>query len=194
MGLDTFPQKSFPLSTMEMETRPPCFALCDGIVYLVLAPWTDADSTSLHWPLSAYFPLLVFVPRSMEELRALIEIKYNSRIARNTLAAVPTIGFFGTLVALTSIGSQAFQLPLQTVIGPGVLSNKMAGWTEFATYSSQLITDEFPGPSPIIVSDNYYTAGQIAFAGVSSNSLTSNLPDITSMIVKISQFMHGLCC
>ena len=151
-----------------------CFALCNGIVYLVLAPWTDADSTSLHWPLSAYFPLLVFVPRSMEELRALIEIKYNSRIARNTLAAVPTIGFIGTLVALTSIGSQAFQLPLQTVIGPGVLSNKMAGWTEFATYSSQLITDEFPGPSPIIVSDNYYTAGQIAFAGVSSNSLTSD--------------------
>jgi 4-amino-4-deoxy-L-arabinose transferase-like glycosyltransferase len=151
-----------------------CFALCNGIVYLVLAPWTDANSTSLHWPLSAYFPLLVFAPRTMAELRALIETKYSSRMARNTLATIPTIGFIGTLVALASIGSQAFQLPLQAVTGPGMLSNKMAGWTEFANYSSQIITEEFPGSSPIVLTDNYYTAGQVAFAGVSSNPLTSD--------------------
>ncbi|MFT4813309.1 MAG: 4-amino-4-deoxy-L-arabinose transferase-like glycosyltransferase [Paracoccaceae bacterium] len=151
-----------------------CFALCNGTVYLVLAPWTDANSTSLHWPLSAYFPLLVFAPHTMDELRALIETKYGTRTARNTIAAIPTIGFIGTLVALTSIGSQASQLPLQAVTGPGVLSNKMAGWTEFATYSSKLIAEQFPESSPIIISDNYYTAGQIAFAGLSSNPLTSD--------------------
>lgn len=149
-----------------------CFALSNGIVYLVLAPWTDADSTSLHWPLSAYFPLLVFAPRAMSELQTLLEAKFSSRVARNSMTAIPTIGFIGTIVALMSIGSQAFQLPLQTVIGTGVLSNKMAGWSELSDYSAKLIELNFAGLKPILVSDNYYTAGQIAFAGLSDSPIT----------------------
>lgn len=149
-----------------------CFALSNGIVYFVLAPWTDADSTSLHWPLSAYFPLLVFAPRTMNELRGLLETKFNSKVGRNTITAIPIIGFIGTLFALLAIGSQAFQLPLQAVTGTGVLSNKMAGWSEFSDYSSKLIKLDFAGLNPILISDNYYTAGQIAFAGLSNSPLT----------------------
>lgn len=149
-----------------------CFALSNGIVYFVLAPWTDADSTSLHWPLSAYFPLLVFAPRTMNELRGLLDTKFNSKVGRNTITAIPIIGFIGTLFALLAIGSQAFQLPLQAVTGTGVLSNKMAGWSEFSDYSSKLIKLDFAGLNPILISDNYYTAGQIAFAGLSNSPLT----------------------
>jgi 4-amino-4-deoxy-L-arabinose transferase-like glycosyltransferase len=149
-----------------------CFALCNGIVYLVLAPWTDADSTSVHWPLSAYFPLLVFAPSTLNELHSLILAKYSPRVARSAILAIPTIGFIGTLLALLAIGSQAFQLPLQAITGTGVLSNKMAGWDEFADYASKLSKLNFPGIQPILVSDNYYTAGQIAFAGLSDNPLT----------------------
>ena len=35
------------------------FSLTNLIVYFALAPWTDADSTTIHWPLSGYLPLLV---------------------------------------------------------------------------------------------------------------------------------------
>jgi 4-amino-4-deoxy-L-arabinose transferase-like glycosyltransferase len=149
-----------------------CFALCNGIVYLALAPWTDADSTSVHWPLSAYFPLLVFAPSTLNELHSLILAKYSPRVARSAILAIPAIGFIGTLLALLAIGSQAFQLPLQAITGTGVLSNKMAGWDEFADYASKLSKLNFPGIQPILVSDNYYTAGQIAFAGLSDNPLT----------------------
>ncbi|MEQ8954169.1 MAG: glycosyltransferase family 39 protein, partial [Gammaproteobacteria bacterium] len=38
------------------------FALTNLLVYMILAPWTDSASTTIHWPLSGYFPLLVFAP------------------------------------------------------------------------------------------------------------------------------------
>lgn len=149
-----------------------CFALSNGAVYLVLAPWTDADSTSIHWPLSAYFPLLVFAPCIMNEWQHLISTKVTSKLGSNWIAAIPAIGFAGTLIALLAIGSQAFQLPLQKIVGTGVLSNKMAGWNEFSDYSSDLIAQTFPSLNPILITDNYYTAGQIAFTGLSDNPLT----------------------
>lgn len=148
------------------------FALTNGAVYLVLAPWTDATSTSLHWPLSAYFPLLVFAPSALKELLRLLETKWSRPSAQRAIIAIPIIGFIGTLIALLGIGSQAFQIPLQAVTGTGVLSNKMAGWNEFSDYTAQLVERNFPDLKPTVVTDNYYTAGQVAFAKINSNPLT----------------------
>ena len=36
------------------------FSVTNLIIYAVLAPWSDSNSTTLHWPLSGYVPLLVF--------------------------------------------------------------------------------------------------------------------------------------
>lgn len=148
------------------------FALTNILVYLLLAPWTDASSTSLHWPLSGYFPLLVFAPSALRAIYNWAEKQWNPRLARNLVLAIPIIGFMGSLIALAGVGSQAFQLPLQRLLGTGVLSNKMAGWVEFSDHTAELINSKFAGEEPIIISDNYYTAAQVEFAGLSGNAFT----------------------
>jgi 4-amino-4-deoxy-L-arabinose transferase-like glycosyltransferase len=144
------------------------FSLFNLLVYLLLAPWTDSSSTSIHWPLSGYFPLLVFAPSTLQELYCWAKERQEDSLSRRLTLAVPAIGYLGSIAALLIIGSQAFQQPLQSVIGTGVLSNKMAGWREFATFTSQLMSAEIDTPSPVIVTDNYYTAAQVKFAGLTA--------------------------
>lgn len=45
----------------------------------------------------------------------------------------------------------------------GVLSTKMAGWAPFAAETRLVVAAHFEEP-PLIVTDNYYTAAQLAFA------------------------------
>lgn len=148
------------------------FALSNIAVYLVLAPWTDSSSTTLHWPLSGYFPLLVFAPSALREIYSLINNKWEHRIAINVIVTIPTLGFIGSMVAILGIGSQSFQLPIQNILGTGILSNKMAGWVEFSGYTAELLNKEFSSDQPIIITDNYYTAAQVEFAGLSHETLT----------------------
>ncbi|MEX2470390.1 MAG: glycosyltransferase family 39 protein [Pseudohongiellaceae bacterium] len=148
------------------------FALVNLGVYLLLAPWTDADSTSIHWPLSGYFPLLVYVPQTLRELHNRAGSRWRASTTRRLLLGIPALGFAGTLVALLGVGSQAWQLPLQHVFGSGVLSNKMAGWDEFAAYTHNLLARDFPDGPPVIITDNYYTAAQVEFAGLGRRAYT----------------------
>ncbi|HAT27178.1 MAG TPA: hypothetical protein DCS89_09200 [Gammaproteobacteria bacterium] len=147
-------------------------ALVNILVYSILAPWTDATSTSIHWPLSGYFPLLVFVPATLRQIHDWCRIQWNSRVAGIVIASVPVIGFTGTLIALLGVGSQAYQLPLQALLGTGVLSNKMAGWKQFTDYTGAVIDAEFEGGSPVIITDNYYTAAQTEFSGLTTAGFT----------------------
>lgn len=149
-----------------------CVALSNGLVYLILAPWTDADSTSIHWPLSAYFPLLVLAPEAARDLHKLLAKRWSELTSCRLLKAIPPLGFLGTLIALTGIGSQAFQSELQPLLGKGVLSNKMAGWQDFSEHTAKLLDTHFPNQRPTLITDNYYTAGQVALAGLSDNPLT----------------------
>ncbi len=149
-----------------------CFAVTNLSVYLVLAPWTDADSTSIHWPLSGYFPLLVVAPTGLRQVYSWASNKWPQRSAKKVTLSIPILGFAGTLVALMGVGSQAFQAPLQTVLGTGVLSNKMAGWREFADYTAPLVAEQFSDASPVVITDNYYTAAQMKFAGISDRVFT----------------------
>ncbi len=149
-----------------------CFAITNLSVYLVLAPWTDADSTSIHWPLSGYFPLLIAVPAALRSLHEILLRRYSKRSARQIIGAIPVIGFAGTLVALLGVGSQAFQEPLQGIVGTGVLSNKMAGWREFGSHSGAILNRVSLPAEPLILTDNYYTAAQAEFAGLSRVTLT----------------------
>ncbi len=146
------------------------FALVNLSVYLLLAPWTDADSTSIHWPLSGYFPLLVYLPAAIRQLAN----KWPGPPAqfRLIIAAAVLMGFAGTVTALLGVGSQAYQQPLQSLLGRGVLSNKMAGWQEFARHTGQVIDEHYAGQAPVMITDNYYTAAQLLFAGLGQRVYT----------------------
>lgn len=159
------------------------FALCNLGVYLLLAPWSDTTRTTLHWPLSGYLPLLVFAPATLLALKDRLQghraddgKKRDRKLSPNLLAAVPALGFVGTLVLFAGIGSQGFNQQLQTYLGTGVLSNKMAGWSPLTDHLQQHLQDLIQrgdlGQDAIIVSDNYYTSAQIAFAFENVRSYT----------------------
>lgn len=147
-------------------------ALVNILIYLVLAPWTDATSTSIHWPLSGYFPLLIFVPATLRQIYDWSSQRWSSRVARVIVTSVPAIGFTGTMIAFIGVGSQAYQQPLQVLLGTGVLSNKMAGWKQFSVHTARLIESEFLGDTPVIITDNYYTAAQAEFSGLTTMAFT----------------------
>lgn len=147
------------------------FSLINILVYLLLAPWTDATSTSIHWPLSGYFPLLIYVPFALRSASNLLGTVFTAQTAHRLVIAIPVIGFLGTLTALLGVGSQAFQLQLQPIIGAGVLSNKMAGWTQFSSHVDDLLEREF-AESPLVLTDNYYTLAQVEFAGLTRQGFT----------------------
>lgn len=144
------------------------FALTNLLTYLLLAPWTDATSTSIHWPLSGYLPLLIFVPETLRTVYQFCARRWTTHAARRLTLTIPALGFTGTLVALLGVGSQAFQEELQPLIGRDILSTKMAGWEEFSGHTRTLIAERFTTGTPLIVTDNYYTAAQIEFAGVAT--------------------------
>lgn len=137
------------------------FALCNLGVYVTLAPWTDSTRTSIHWPLSGYLPLLVFLPETLRYIYALLNRRYTPKTSARVLSVLVGMGFAGTLVALIGVGSQGFQAQLRPLIGPGILSNKMAGWRELNHYVDNLISNQHMGRHDIVVTDNYYTAAQL---------------------------------
>jgi len=147
------------------------FSLVNLLAYLVLAPWTDATSTSIHWPLSGYFPLLIFAPHALRSAANLLGTAMTPVTAHRLVIAIPVIGFLGTLTALFGVGSQAFQLQLQPLVGTGVLSNKMAGWTQLSSHVDELLDREF-SESPLLLTDNYYTLAQVEFAGLTRQGFT----------------------
>ena len=147
------------------------FSLVNVLVYLLLAPWTDATSTSIHWPLSGYFPLLIYVPYALRSAANLLGTYFTIQTAHRLVITIPIIGFLGTLTALFGVGSQAFQIQLQPLIGAGVLSNKMAGWTQFSSHVDELLQREF-AESPLLLTDNYYTLAQVEFAGLTRQGFT----------------------
>ena len=127
----------------------------------MLAPWSDSNSTTLHWPLSGYVPLLVFLPESLRLIYNWFSNARQKRAARLLAALIPAIGLCGTFGILLGIGSQAFQTPLQKIFGEEILSTKMAGWKQFTEHTKQLIIDKNLNNFPTIVTDNYYTAAQL---------------------------------
>lgn len=140
-----------------------CFALAHLGVYLLLAPWADSTRTTIHWPLSGYLPLLVFMPAALRSLAGKLTTRLQQRTLLWLFAAIPVTGFTGSLLGLAGIGSQGFNEQLQAIVGPGVLSNKMAGWQPVNEHLQQLIREESFDDNVLIVTDNYYTAAQIAF-------------------------------
>ncbi len=147
------------------------FSLPNILVYLLLAPWTDATSTSIHWPLSGYFPLLVFLPSALRSASEIAGNYFTLKLAHRLILLIPAIGFAGTLIALIGVGSQAFQTQLQPIIGAGVLSNKMAGWKQFSAHTREILNRDFES-APILITDNYYTLAQAEFSNLSDQGFT----------------------
>lgn len=138
------------------------FAVTNLGVYLILAPWTDSTRTSIHWPLSGYLPLLVFLPETLRVCFHVIARRYNEKVAQRIILATVVLGFSGSLIALFGVGSQSLNAQLTPLLGKGILSNKMAGWKPLNRYVDSLISSEHFGPEAIITTDNYYTGAQLA--------------------------------
>ena len=138
------------------------FAVTNLGVYLILAPWTDSTRTSIHWPLSGYLPLLVFLPETFRVCFHAIARRYNEKIAQRIIVFTVVLGFSGSLIALLGVGSQSLHAHLTPLLGKGILSNKMAGWKPLNRYVDSLISSEHFGPEAIIATDNYYTGAQLA--------------------------------
>jgi len=139
------------------------FALVNLIVYMALAPWTDSTRTSIHWPLSGYLPLLIYLPQTLRDVYVRMLSVMSYQTAKRLLILIPLLGFTGSLIAFIGVGSQAFNKQLQPLLGTGILSNKMAGWDALNAHLSHLLPDATDNPDMLIVTDNYYTAAQIEF-------------------------------
>lgn len=133
-------------------------------IYLVLAPWSDNTRTSIHWPLSGYLPLLVFLPETLRSLHACFASRYSETLATRLVKVTLGAGFAGSLIALLGMGTQSMQDQLRPLLGEGILSNKMAGWRPFAAYTDQLLLAEHFRPEDLVVTDNYYTGAQLELA------------------------------
>ena len=127
------------------------------VLYAALAPFSDPTSTTLHWPLAGYIPLLIYAPAAFRRLTS------SFAIGRRATALLFGIGYLGSLTALIGVGSQSLHMQLQPIVGTDVLSAKMAGWAPFAVETRLVVATHFEEP-PLIVTDNYYTAAQLAFA------------------------------
>ncbi|MDB2444001.1 glycosyltransferase family 39 protein [Gammaproteobacteria bacterium] len=148
------------------------FSLPHLIIYLLLAPWSDATSTTIHWPLSGYLPLLIGLPVVLNKIKFSLANHLSMRRARQIILLIPGTGLIGTALAILLVGSQSLQNELQPLVGRGVLSTKMAGWNEFSRHTSTIIEENFSGIKPIIATDNYYTAAQLKFNKVSEKIFT----------------------
>lgn len=137
------------------------FAAVNLGVYLVLAPWADNTRTSIHWPLSGYLPLLVFLPEALRTIHQRLTAHIGLQRARRVITVTIALGFTGSVVALLGVGSQSLQEPLRPILGKGVLSNKMAGWRELSEHVNELLRREAGGNELVVVTDNYYTGAQI---------------------------------
>ncbi|KRO84695.1 MAG: hypothetical protein ABR72_01015, partial [OM182 bacterium BACL3 MAG-120920-bin41] len=124
------------------------------VLYAALAPFSDPTSTTLHWPLAGYIPLLIYAPAALRRLTS------SFAIGRRVTALLFGIGYLGSLTALIGVGSQSLHTQLQPILGMGVLSTKMAGWAPFAAETRLVVAAHFEEP-PLIVTDNYYTAAQL---------------------------------
>ncbi|TFH70787.1 glycosyltransferase family 39 protein [Gammaproteobacteria bacterium LSUCC0112] len=140
------------------------FALANLGIYLVLAPWSDTTRTTLHWPISGYLPLLVFAPATLKSLQESLSQKWPRHLAFRLTLLVPVSGMVGTLLLFAGIGSQGFNQSLQHLVGPGVLSNKMAGWSPLVEHLESLRAQHGLSEEVLVVTDNYYTAAQVSFA------------------------------
>jgi len=140
------------------------FAAVNLGVYWVLAPWTDSTRTSIHWPLSGYIPLLVYLPETLRYLQETLEPRFSRAHVRKLIGGALGIGFAGSLIALLGIGSQSFHSALQPLVGNDLLSTKMVGWKAFNEKLTELLESGKLPPSALIVTDNYYTGAQIELA------------------------------
>lgn len=139
-------------------------ALANLGTYMVLAPWSDNTRTSIHWPLSGYLPLLVFLPETLRSLHIDFATRFGNLFADRLLKITLAMGFTGSLIALLGMGTQSFQDQLRPLLGEGVLSNKMAGWRPFTSYTNQILMRENFAADDILVTDNYYTGAQLELA------------------------------
>lgn len=137
------------------------FALVNLGVYLVLAPWADNTRTSIHWPLSGYLPLLIFLPETLREIHQKFAARIGTQRACRVITITIALGFTGSVVALLGVGSQSLQEQLRPILGKGVLSNKMAGWRELSAHVNALLGREAGNNELVVVTDNYYTGAQI---------------------------------
>lgn len=147
-----------PLANRTRQGDPAARLLlvCSGLylgLFGGLSPWTDQQSTSVHWPLDGYIPLLVFLPAVFGSLGQ----RYGLRAGKAVAALVLGSGWLAVAIGMlwchgmTRLDSLPHPLALR-------ITANMAGWPAIA----ERVTRENTGHLPVIT-DNYYLSTQLAF-------------------------------
>lgn len=130
--------------------------LATSLLYLgvfgVLAPWADQRSTNIHWPLTGYIPLLVFLPVWLADCAT----RYGQRAARILAATAGLSGLAGCMLGATWLHAMPRLDELPYSLQRHITAN-MAGWADIAGRVQAHNTHQ-----PVIT-DNYYLAAQLAF-------------------------------
>lgn len=125
------------------------FALMPLAVFLLASPVTDSSHNTFHWPLSGYFPLLVFLP-------GVLDVWWQrGRLWRLLAWGAPALAGLLITMVFVDIGTSWF--------GFRSLHKPFAGWSELGRRVEAHL-DRLQDPQCLVVGDNYIVAAETDFA------------------------------
>lgn len=135
------------------------------LFFALLSPISDARSTTVHWPIFSYLLLLPLLVKALVDFSVHCYKRYKAKQLSGLQLAASyfacrfsvSLGCALSLAVMLYGGliSQVEQLPFSIA---KKLSYKMSGWEALAHDIKGLDTD-----NAVIVTNNYYTAAQLAF-------------------------------
>lgn len=129
------------------------------LVFAALSPWAvGGSSTTGHWALFGYFPLLVYLPSTLRALSG----RFRSAVSKHLLWLVPGSGLVGVVLVMAYGTLAAHYADIPPAVRSYV-TNKMAGWSNVGAKTDELLRAGEPSTGGRVVADNYYLASQIAF-------------------------------
>lgn len=134
------------------DHRAGLIAIFGGVplfLFSVLAPWADFRSTSEHWALVSYPPLIVFLPTAIRGL--------GPRLRRIVPASGLVFLALGLVYLVAAANYGALPQPVQRLV-----TNKLSGWSEVGRRTEQHL-DSTGVPDRLVLVNDYYLAAQIEF-------------------------------
>ncbi|MEM9476111.1 MAG: glycosyltransferase family 39 protein [Pseudomonadota bacterium] len=123
------------------------------VPFVVLSPWAvGGNSTTAHWSLFAYMPLLVYVAPTLRQL--------SQRFGRWTWL-VPASGAMFMALTVASVTLTA-HYPTISETARRFATDKMSGWPDVGAAMEARLAAHPELAEGLVVADNYYLATQLA--------------------------------
>lgn len=119
------------------------------VPFTLLSPWAvGGNSTTGHWSLFAYIPLLIYLPATLRRIGRLEWI-------------VPTSGVAFMALVLTSV-TLAAHYPTISDNARRLATDKLSGWPQVGAATEAKLTELGLPPDTPILTDTYYLSTQLA--------------------------------